>query len=54
MPRPLSVFVANIGPGILVMPADTDAGTVERSIECDSNITRPRGHRDLRFIRLGV
>jgi hypothetical protein len=49
-----SVFVANIAPGILVMLADTDAGTVERSIEGDSNITRPRGYRDLRFIRLGV
>ena len=27
-PRPLWVFVANIGPGILVMLADTDAGNV--------------------------
>ena len=27
-PRPLLVFVANIGPGILVMLADTDAGNV--------------------------
>jgi len=36
------------------MLADTDAGTIERSIECDSNIAWPRGYRDLRFIRLWV